>query len=37
MTLAEVIYMQGVDFAEQSDIAKVKRLPVDYHKLYEKA
>ncbi len=37
MKLAEITFMQGEGFAEQADIAKVKRLPVDYKALYEKA
>jgi len=37
MKQAEIFYNQSVGFAEQADIARVKRLPVDYKDLYAQA
>jgi hypothetical protein len=37
MTTAVSLYNQAVRFAEEADIARIKRLPVDYKALYGKA
>ena len=37
MNQAELLYNQGVQWAEQADIARIKRYPVDYKSYYAKA
>jgi hypothetical protein len=37
MSQAITLYRQAISFAEQADIARIKRLPIDYKALYAQA